>query len=121
MRYVHGLKTLPRFLLLAPLFGVAAALLVLAGSPQPAAADPVFIPNTKCTQTACDNFLPTGTQGRKVWCKLNKGIPVNTCGSSGNGCYNDAAYSITGCGGECQDGSKDACTFYIAGCPYTPP
>ena len=38
MRFIRTLKTLPRFLILAPVFGVGAALIALALSPSSATA-----------------------------------------------------------------------------------
>lgn len=106
MRFIRTLKTLPRFLILAPVFGVGAALIALALSPSSATAQFEQFGDQTCTFTSCaqiGSFVGGGCPDAGV-CVLRGTAQFHTCQPTGDGCVNSSSvFGSNFCVGRCGE------------------
>ena len=130
MQVLNTLKALPRFLILAPLFGAAVALIMLARSPGSASAGDgyiqVFMDQT-CAPATCKSIVgQRGGCAEGVGCAYTGTVEFGTCrpDSKATGCTNsDDNFGHIGCVGKCQAPGGAVCgqNVYFCSAGVPPP
>ena len=134
MRFLRALKSTPRFLVLAPAFGVLVALIVMAQSPSTARAQPgtsggviQYFEDYTCAKITCDEIyiapLVLACDGGD--CKLDTTYPAKTCRKltekTNMICTNsDDAYGHIRCSGKCALMTNVYCGLDVYNCSKGP-